>query len=182
MAVFVFGQVLSLELRAKEPSTVWFLLHSDKQVFVLCKFTALHYRNTWLYSPIFPNADNCQDWLIKGKVGSVILLTCPSSHHVLYILLASLLHCHIMLIPFSNISLSYSLERWKREKFFRSLKLSLLPVVWQPTDYSTNKEFISLTSMALIMTFEGCSIFLFGFSNNGGINNISFLRYKDLFL
>lgn len=128
MAVFAFGQVLSLELRAKEASTVWFLLHSDKQVFVLCKFTALHYRNTWLYSPIFPNADNCQDWLIKSKVGSVILWTCPSSHHVSIHSFGSLLSCHTMLIPFSNISLSYSLERWKREKFFRSLKLSLLPV------------------------------------------------------
>lgn len=55
---------------------------TSKSLSVLCKFTALHYRNTWLYSPIFPNADNCQDWLIKRKVGRVILLTSPSSHHV----------------------------------------------------------------------------------------------------
>lgn len=38
---------------------------TSKSLSVLCKFTALHYRNTWLYSPVFPNADNCQDWLIK---------------------------------------------------------------------------------------------------------------------
>lgn len=54
-------------------------------------------------------------------------------------------------------------------------------MVWQPTGYSTNQESIGLTSMALIMAFKGCSIFLFGFSSNGGIK-ISFLRYKDLFL
>lgn len=35
--------------------------------------------------------------------------------------------------------------------------------------------------MALIMAFKGCSIFLLGFSNNSGINNISLLRYEAFF-
>lgn len=62
MAVFAFSQVLSLDLRARNHLLFDFCcILTSKSLSVLCKFTALHYRNTWLYSPIFLNAGNCQE-------------------------------------------------------------------------------------------------------------------------